>query len=357
MAFRFEECGSAADGELAEGCKLCTKGAKMVLFVTGVCGTGCFYCPVSFEKKEMSGTYANELKISSDEDIISEAESMNALGTGITGGDPLCDIDLTLHYIKMLKSRFGKKHHIHLYTSTMDPEKVQKLAEAGLDEIRFHPGDNTWDSFDTETFGKIKSIPGLDAGIEVPALPRKEESLGKLISSAFEAGADFVNLNELEFSESNWDMMERRGYSVKDGTSSAVYGSEETALALLKKYPGKRIHYCSSSFKDGIQLRRRLIRKAEGTAKEYDVVTEEGTLLKGILYADDLHKAADFLEKEYGVPPELIFVDEERNRMETAAWVLEELADSLPYRCYITEEYPTADRLEVERMPLGPRSR
>ena len=357
MAFIVAEFGSAADGEIAEGCKLCTQGAKMVLFVTGLCGTGCFYCPVSFEKKETAGTYANELKIASEEDIISEAESMRALGTGITGGDPLCDMDRTLRYIRMLKIRFGKEHHIHLYTSTMDPVRIRKLAEAGLDEIRFHPGEDVWDSFDSKSFKEIKSISGLDVGIEVPALPGKEESLDRLISSAFASGADFVNLNELEFSESNWDMMERRGYSVKNDTSSAVYGSEETALALLRRHPGKRIHYCSSSFKDGIQLRRRLIRKAEQIAKEYDVVTEEGTLIKGILYAEDLHEAAGFLEEKYGVPPELMHIDEERNRMETASWVLEELAESLPYRCYITEEYPTADRLEVERMPLGLRSR
>jgi pyruvate formate-lyase activating enzyme-like uncharacterized protein len=31
---------------------------------------------------------------------------------------------------------------------------------------------------------------------------------------------------------------------------------------------------------------------------------------------------------------------------------LEEIAAELPYASYIVEEYPTADRLEVERTPL-----
>ena len=46
-------------------------------------------------------------------------------------------------------------------------------------------------------------------------------------------------------------------------------------------------------------------------------------------------------------------IDEERNRLEVAPWVLEEIASELPYRCYEVEEYPTADRLEVERAPLN----
>jgi len=39
--------------------------------------------------------------------------------------------------------------------------------------------------------------------------------------------------------------------------------------------------------------------------------------------------------------------------LEVAPWVLEDLAALLPFRCYLVEEYPTADRLEVERQPLN----
>jgi pyruvate formate-lyase activating enzyme-like uncharacterized protein len=35
-----------------------------------------------------------------------------------------------------------------------------------------------------------------------------------------------------------------------------------------------------------------------------------------------------------------------------APWVLEEIASELELRSFIVEEYPTADRLEVEREPL-----
>src|SRR3990172_2095039 len=42
--------GGFAGGSLPVGCRQCTDGAKMVLFVTGLCSFHCFYCPVSDEK-------------------------------------------------------------------------------------------------------------------------------------------------------------------------------------------------------------------------------------------------------------------------------------------------------------------
>ena len=113
------------------------------------------------------------------------------------------------------------------------------------------------------------------------------------------------------------------------------------------------MHFCSSTFKDGVQLRNRLKRRAENIAREYDVVTEDGTILKGIVYSDDLDGAARYLKDNYDVPDDLILVDAERNRIETASWILDEIAEDLPFKCYIVEEYPTKDRLEVERTPLN----
>lgn len=347
------ECGSAVNGGLAVGCEHCTEGSKLVLFVTGRCSTGCAYCPVSLEKKGKEVTYANESRTFSDEDVIAEAKAMDATGTGLTGGDPMQNFDLTLHYLKLLKNRFGPEHHVHLYTSTVDYEKTKILKEEGLDEIRFHPREEEWMDFDTSELEKILKIEGLDVGLEVPALPGREKDLNSLISKVFDAGVSFMNLNELEFSESNWNMMEKEGYLLKDDISSAIKGSEELALGLIDNHPEKRIHYCSSSFKDGVQLRRRLIRRGENTAAEYEIVTEDGTILKGLVYSEDVREASDFLKEEFGVPEVLILEDKERGRVETAPWVLREIADELPYDCYIVEEYPTADRLEVERMPLG----
>ena len=352
MTVKRMECGSASNGALAKGCEHCMNGSKMVLFVSGKCNTGCFYCPVSNEKKGKDAVYANEKRIGSEEEIITEAEGMDATGTGITGGDPLLNMDRTLRMIRMLKKKFGKEHHIHLYTSSVDLDKAKALEAAGLDEIRFHPPINIWENIVATDLGKIVAASKMDVGVEVPAIPDLAVQLEKLIGDVAVLGVKFINVNELEFSEGNWEMISARQYELKDELSSAILGSETLAKKILKKFPDANIHFCSSSFKDSVQLRKRLIRMAEKNAKEYDVVTEDGTVLKGIIYADDLEKAAELLRDEYDVPDELMFIDLSRKRMEIASWIVEEIASELPFKCYIVEEYPTADRLEVERIPL-----
>jgi len=49
--------------------------------------------------------------------------------------------------------------------------------------------------------------------------------------------------------------------------------------------------------------------------------------------------------------------DVEKGRLEVASWVLHELSSQLPFDSYIIEEYPTADRLEVERERLPRKKR
>ena len=344
------ECGSACNGQVAEGCEHCINGSKMVLLVTGQCKWGCYYCPVSLEKKGLDVIYANEAKVSTDAEIIEEAESMDATGTGITGGDPLLVIDRTIHMIELLKERFGKDHHIHLYTATFDIEKVKRLEEAGLDEIRFHPPISMWTHMQDTCLKDIIASTKMDVGIEVPAIPNKDDELSQLVQYADSIGVKFINLNELEFSESNYDMMAEHDFGIKDDISSAVLGSEETALNVMKKNKKINIHFCSSSFKDGVQLRKRLIRRAEHICTDYQAVTDDGTLVRGYVYGSDLDAIVSKL-LEFDVPEELFTKLE--NKVEVAPWVLEDIADELGFKCYISEQYPTADGLEVERTPLN----
>ena len=78
---------------LSKGCVLCHQGAKMVLFVTGRCHRSCWYCPLSSERKGTDTVYANEHPVDVPAQVIEEAENMSALGTGITGGEPLLCLD------------------------------------------------------------------------------------------------------------------------------------------------------------------------------------------------------------------------------------------------------------------------
>ena len=347
--------GSAYVGKLPKGCVACEKGGKLVLLVTGKCARKCCYCPLSSEKRGKDVFFANERRIDHISAAIEEAELMDALGTGITGGDPLLEIGRTVGSIGLLKERFGSDHHIHLYTSTTDPKRIEMVAEAGLDEIRFHPPMELWNALGRSRFSKTVSFSkelGMSVGLELPVIPGKEEDLRAAIAFAEENELDFVNLNELEFSETNWRPLRKLGFDIKDDVSSGVKGSQQLALKLLRTDCAVPLHYCSASFKDAIQLRRRIMRRGRNVKKPHEILTDDGTLVKGVIETSQLAATAAWLLKEFKIPGRLIWSDREKNRLEIAPWVLEEIAGDIDLPCYIVEEYPTADRLEVERTPL-----
>ena len=325
----------------------------MVLLITGRCSTGCFYCPLSLEKKGRDVLYANERKCTTDEEVLDEARMIGAEGTGITGGDPVHSIERTLHFIRLLKGEFGERHHIHLYTSSLDIEAFRRLEEAGLDELRLHPPVETWDRLDELELEDFIRSTSMKVGFEVPSLPDEEERTERLIDFAEKAGMSFVNLNELEFSEGNWDALGAHGLKIRDELSSSVLGSEEAAIRRFQAPRAVPLHYCSSRFKDSVQLRRRIKRRARRVAKPTDIITSEGTLLKGVVEGP-VEEVIEALRK-LDVEEHLFFEDKEKKRAEVAPWVLEHIADRLPYDSFLVEEYPTADRLEVEREPLRPR--
>src|SRR3972149_2170317 len=123
------------------GCRLCVKGRKSVILITGICPRKCFYCPLSDQKYQKDVIYANERKVTSTKELIDEVAVSKSFGAGITGGDPLSVMDRTVETIKALKGKFGRAFHIHLYTSLVlaTEKNLKRLHDAGLDEIRFHP--------------------------------------------------------------------------------------------------------------------------------------------------------------------------------------------------------------------------
>jgi len=339
-------------GEMPKGCRLCIKGAKLVLFITGLCTRRCYYCPLSDKRKGQDVIYANERPVRSWKDVLEEAKLMDALGTGITGGDPSLRFKRTLRYLKMLKKEFGENHHVHLYCGgELSMRQLQLLKRAGLDEIRFH----TWSSKPFE----LALRAGLVAGVEIPAIPGNFRRTVHLLKELDDMGAKFVNLNELEFSDTNLRALQERGFKIVSDESMAVKGSAEMANKLLKWAADKtslNVHFCPSALKDGVQLRNRLKRKAKNVAKPYEVITDEGLLIKGVtlnLPVGELSNVRMALIKKYGVPREMIAIDIQKKRLELHWYVAEKLSKVEPkIKFAIVEEYPTFDRLETTLIPL-----
>jgi len=330
---------------LSKGCQICHQGAGLVLFITGRCNRGCLYCPISKERSGQDLIFADEKPVKCLEDVIEEARAIGANGTGITGGEPLLEIKRVMKYILALKKEFGLKHHIHLYTGILpNLDAMQKLKMVGLDEIRFHPPARDW--FNSKNLREALSFAGslgIDAGVEIPAIG----SAPGIIEAIRSSGA-FLNLNELEISETNNQNLKELGFRSND-SGYGIMGSEEIAKAFM--IDDLKIHYCPSRFKDAVQLRERLKRRAERVARSIDIITEDGTIIHGIIKGD-LKRALTILEG-LGVPERMY--DTRKNRIDIEPHLLEEISKELKgIGCIISlvERYPLEDGLVVESIPL-----
>ena len=328
---------------LSKGCVLCHQGAKMVLFVTGRCHRSCWYCPLSSERKGTDTVYANEVPVDIPAQIVEVAESMSALGTGVTGGEPLLVLDMVTEYCRMLKQHFGPDHQIHLYTAKAPATEDLAAMQGLVDEIRLHPPRECWDHIlDTaylKSAQRAKAM-GFDIGFEVPALPGLELLIPAL------PFLDFLNINEPEWGESNAYHMRERGYDLADPLHNAIHGARGWAEELCKH---DKVHWCSSGFKDSVQLRERLKRIANNTARPFDEITDDGTVVYGVLepVAGTREATTKFVTERFETDSYAIF----EGRIEMAWWLLEEHAGDLAGKKYVIERYPN-NGMVVEVTPL-----
>lgn len=349
------EIFSAEAGE-AEGCIQCQKGSKMVLFVTGKCHWGCDYCPLSDNRRESPDMFANERRCNSWDAVIEEARAMNATGTGITGGDPMLDAQRSIDAIIQLKQAFGMQHHIHLYTSIPFEHSIaQKLADAGLDEIRFHLLDNRLERY-LEIITFCHEL-GINVGIELPCEPDKEEVLSKLLYEIDGSPIQFVNLNELEITVGNQENMDIRGFNLSGSMTAAAEGSLELGLKLkdMAKDMSFHLKFCSANFKDAGQLRARFRRRAKVTLRPYEVLSDDDTILFGAIptLAEDAMEDIAEIKAELGLTDGWIRYNANKQRIELPLSIAEDIASELTVPIIMVEEHPTHERLEVSVINLN----
>ncbi|MEM0453978.1 MAG: radical SAM protein [Sulfolobales archaeon] len=259
-------------GDLPVGCKLCFRGSKSVIFITGLCSNNCFYCPISKDRKFRDVFFINDVEVKKLKDVAVEVAASLSEGAGITGGDPLEVLDRVVMVIRSLKEVFSSKFHIHLYTNghKLDRKAATLLENAGLDELRIH-------------ITSRKSLEGLKIAlehgftlvVENPVIPGQSFSILELIKSLADIGVKYVNLNELEVSDLNYESFLIRGLKIgSDGRS--VIGSKETAIEVLNlvKESGLdvSVHYCPAIYKDLHQYPRRLSRRAIATKRVFETV-------------------------------------------------------------------------------------
>ena len=351
-----------------EGCIQCQMGSKLVLFITGHCHWMCDYCPLSENRREIDWMFANErrVEIGDWDAVIEEARAMNATGAGITGGDPVMARERVLEACKILKNEFGDDFHLHMYTSIpFKAEWANDFAEAGLDEIRFHFLDLESEKY-TETMAACVES-GMLTGVEIPCEPDKENELMELLETMRDMPVQFLNLNELEITVGNHNNMELRGFNLSDEITAGAAGSGELATRMRDRvmaasigapdpeegtvrepYP-YHLKFCTATYKDSGQLRRRFIRRGEHTISPHEILTEDGTLLFGAVDCslEDSEEWIEEIHTETGLPRRFMLYDSENERIELPLSMAEELVGEIDAPISLVEVHPTHERLEM----------
>ncbi|MFX0057297.1 MAG: radical SAM protein [Candidatus Hodarchaeota archaeon] len=336
---------------IPKGCQQCLRGEKAVLFLNGLCQNPehCWwYCPISKKRKGKDFTYINEIRITNNSQLLDEINKTNAKGISLTGGDPLFkpNVEKTLEYIKFLKFNKGKRFHIHLYTNGIgfSERMANKLANAGLDEIRFNPSKENWSVI------KYALKKKMNVGAEVPIIPLNEyiKHIEDFIFYLDKIGADFINLNEFEYCFPNSEYLKERGFKLKKGTIASVENSKEMAINLIKRIADKvhiKIHFCTIIAKDYWQLKERYMRRAKEIKEPYEDINEEGLLMYAQIEGNRNHliELNDFLLKEFKIPKKYLSFNNQATKLPITVALDEkflELIDSKQLEGYILEITP-----------------
>lgn len=323
--------------KITKGCRHCVKGKKLVLFIGGKCSRNCWYCSLSEGRKNTKQVWANERPVNSIDDIIKEVQQSNADSAGITGGDPLINLDKTIKFAKALKQKFGKKFHIHIYLplNLVTKEKLSKL-KLWIDEVRFHPSflNNESSEGEIEKIITAKEIFGIkNTGIELLMMPDKKQEIIEFIEQ-IKNHISFVNLNEFEISDTNFQKM-TKDYKINEDTYT-ISGSIETGKQILDHFKKSKlsIHLCTAKLKNIDQYQNRLkLHKILPNG----IKTEEGTVIYFTIAEKDLDKELPFQT----------YYDKERKRHILKIQDVKQ-AYKQGFKVARSEEHPTHDKTVLE---------
>jgi pyruvate formate-lyase activating enzyme-like uncharacterized protein len=90
---------------------------------------------------------------------------------------------------------------------------------------------------------------------------------------------------------------------------------------------------------------------AKNLRRPYELVTDDGTMIRGVIESGSIDRMIEVLSEEFDVPDDLM--EKNGSKILIAPWILQEISSDIESNCYLSEVYPTWDGLEVERIPLN----
>ncbi len=259
-------------GSLSRGCVACTGACTSRTFaITNNCHRDCFFC---FNPNQKDFAYYCEHLFPWRKQLDDLAqESVSPTCIALSGGEPLLMPDETVAFFEYARSLFPSVH-LRIYTAgdILDQEKIERLRDAGLDEIRFSIKQDDPPRKQAEVFANMERalacIPTVM--VEMPPIPGTEDQMRDLLVRLDRMGVHGINLLEFAYPMWNWPVFESLGLTLRNppyrvffeysyAGSLAVQGAEELCLRLMlwahEQNLGLGMHYCSLENKHRAEMR------------------------------------------------------------------------------------------------------
>ena len=270
---------SLSTGHLSPACVECTGNRGSETFSTTFkCHRDCYFC---FNHNQPDyDTFFREGCPWEESLARAAAENDTLACVGLTGGEPLLDLENALRFLERAGELWPSAHK-RLYTSgdLLTEESAARLRDAGLDEIRFSVKDDDKPAQQERVIAAMRlarrHIPSVM--VEMPVIPGAKEHMRQLFRRFEEVGIDGINLLEFCFPFCNWDEFSRRGFTLKNPPFEVMYdygysgglavaGSEELVLELMLWALDEGLtfgmHYCSLENKHRSEVRQKNERAA-----------------------------------------------------------------------------------------------
>ncbi|WP_022849607.1 radical SAM protein [Limisalsivibrio acetivorans] len=260
---------SVHHGEISPACIDCRTGkGSRTIFYSLLCNRDCFFC-ANMNQEHYDHFIKHRNDAVAELDSYGKAEKLSSIG--LTGGEPLLLPEQTIAFFEHSKKNYPDAHR-RLYTNgdLLDASTVEKLKNAGLDEIRISIKMDE-EGYDTSVLEKLELASGEipSVMVEMPVIPGTFEQMKGLLDKMEEIGCTGINLLEFLYPWVNEEIYKERGYRIKNRPYRVLYsyqyagglpiaGSEEECLMLVEYAMDKKlslnVHYCSLENKLSAQV-------------------------------------------------------------------------------------------------------
>ncbi len=239
------------------GCRSCLFGTGLsAIRRTNKCNLDCPFCynfgelncqpPIGEEMWEIGGSKYREEDLKLLLDI-----QKHPTGVSYVYLEPFMEIDKYYNIIGIFH-RAGIYQHMYTNGTLADEDNLRKLADAGLDELRFNLGATACSDKVIEAMGTAKQyIP--HAGIETPMTPEFFDDFMNKKKKILDTGIDFINCAELHLNPNNIDNYYGENmYISRHGYISPIF-SRNLTLKFMKTADEEEwpvcVHDCSNRTK------------------------------------------------------------------------------------------------------------